>query len=157
MLPQPYSAVRPYAFTLWRTPPKFTGDLALPLLDTPIEAACAVFIISNELSTALYPSGFLPFPSTRCHHHPLGGRDDHQSGAGRFSGCVHLNCFFVSRKNQTLLRLNRWSNYQMIQPTPMHQSTVIGSWSSPWSYLQQTLQRQLHSKLYNNAGTVWVG
>jgi hypothetical protein len=41
-------AAQPYAATLWRTPAKLMGDLALPLLDTPIEAQRAIFIIFNE-------------------------------------------------------------------------------------------------------------
>jgi hypothetical protein len=46
--PDPHGAARPYAITLWRTPAKLMGDLALPLLDTPIEAPHAIFIIFNE-------------------------------------------------------------------------------------------------------------
>jgi hypothetical protein len=39
-----YAAAGPIAITLWRTPTKLTGDLALPLLDTLFEAICAIFI-----------------------------------------------------------------------------------------------------------------
>jgi hypothetical protein len=46
--PDPHGAARPSAATLWRTPAKLMGDLALPLLDTPIEAHRAIFIIFNE-------------------------------------------------------------------------------------------------------------
>ncbi len=47
-------ATGPIAITLWRTPVKLTGDLALPLLDTPFEAICAIFITFNEMSTVLH-------------------------------------------------------------------------------------------------------
>ncbi len=32
----PHGAARPYADTLWRTPAKLMGNLALTLLDTPL-------------------------------------------------------------------------------------------------------------------------
>jgi hypothetical protein len=40
------------------------------------------------------PLGVLP-------SHPFGGSDgheSHESGAARYAGCAHLNCFFVMRK-----------------------------------------------------------
>jgi hypothetical protein len=55
-LPRPYYAAQPYAFTLWRMQAKFTGVIALPLLDTPIEVAHTIFIIFNELREALCSS-----------------------------------------------------------------------------------------------------
>jgi hypothetical protein len=60
--PRSYGAAQPYAITLWRMPAKLTGDLTLPLLNTPIKAARAIFIIFNELSAALHHSGFFAFP-----------------------------------------------------------------------------------------------
>ncbi len=46
--PHPHDAAQPYTITLWRTPTKLMGNLALPLLDTPVEAHHAIFIIFNE-------------------------------------------------------------------------------------------------------------
>jgi len=46
--PDLHGAAQPYAATLWRTPAKLMGDLALPLLDTSIEVHRAIFIIFNE-------------------------------------------------------------------------------------------------------------
>jgi hypothetical protein len=60
--PSPYAAAGPYAITLWRTPPKLTGDLALPLLDPPIEAYRVIFITLNEMSVVLHHSGFIYVP-----------------------------------------------------------------------------------------------
>ena len=53
---------------------KFTGNLALPLLDTPIEAACALFLISNELSAVLHHGRFFAVP-IELPSNPFGGRD----------------------------------------------------------------------------------
>ena len=49
-----YAAKGPIAITLWRTPTKLTGDPNLPLLDTPIEAICVIFITFCEISTVLH-------------------------------------------------------------------------------------------------------
>jgi hypothetical protein len=46
--PNPHGVARPYAIILWRTPAKLAGDLALSLLNTPVEAHRAIFIIFNE-------------------------------------------------------------------------------------------------------------
>jgi hypothetical protein len=46
--PDPHGVARPYAITLWRTPAKLAGDLALSLLNTPVEAHRAISIIFNE-------------------------------------------------------------------------------------------------------------
>ncbi len=54
----PHAAAGPSAITLWRTPTKLTGNLALPLLDTPLETSCAIFITFNEMSTVLHHIGF---------------------------------------------------------------------------------------------------
>jgi hypothetical protein len=58
------------------------GDLALPLLDPPIEAACTIFIILSEMSAVLHHSRFISVPFDTWHLHPFGGRDDHETGAG---------------------------------------------------------------------------
>jgi hypothetical protein len=55
----PYATVGPIAITLWRTPTKLTGNLALPLLDTPFEAIWVIFITYNEMSTVLHHIGFI--------------------------------------------------------------------------------------------------
>jgi hypothetical protein len=46
--PDPHGVAQPYAIILWRTPAKLAGDIYLPLLDTPVEAHRAIFIIFNE-------------------------------------------------------------------------------------------------------------
>jgi hypothetical protein len=55
----PHAAAGPSAIILWRTPAKLKGDLALPLLDTPFEVICAIFITFNEMSTVLHHIGFI--------------------------------------------------------------------------------------------------
>ncbi len=82
MLPRSLCCRRTFAVTLWRTPAKLMGNLALPLFDPPIEAARAILIILNEMSAVLHHSGFSSVPFNTWHLHPIGGRDDHETGAG---------------------------------------------------------------------------
>ena len=74
----------------------------------------------------LHERGFSAVPIVTRPFNPFGGRDDHDSGAGRFSWRAHSNAFFATR----LLHLNRWSNDHrryILPPTLTHQSTLIGS------------------------------
>jgi hypothetical protein len=43
-------------------PAKLMGDLALPLLNTPFEAICAIYITFNEMRTVLHLIGFIAVP-----------------------------------------------------------------------------------------------
>jgi hypothetical protein len=56
--PDPYGAERPYAITLWRTPAKLTDNLAIHLLNTLIEAPCAIIITLNEIIAVPHLGGF---------------------------------------------------------------------------------------------------
>jgi hypothetical protein len=74
----------------------------------------------------LHQHGFSAVPNVARPFNPFGGRDDHDSSDGRFSGRAHSNAFFATR----LLHLNRWSNNHrryILPPTLPHQSTLIGS------------------------------
>jgi hypothetical protein len=74
----------------------------------------------------LHERGFSAVPIVARPFNPFGGRDDHDYGAGRFSGRAHLNAFFATG----LLHLNRWSNDHrryILPPTLTHQSIFIGS------------------------------
>ncbi len=97
------------------------GNLALPLLDTPVEAHHAIiFIILMNKRDVLHERRFSAVPIVARPFNPFGGRDDHDSGAGHFSGRAHSNAFFAT----TLLHLNRWSNDHrryILPPTLTHQ------------------------------------
>jgi len=67
------------------------------LLDTPIKAPRATFIFFNEYEGSSTPQWIFAVPINALSFNPFGRRDDHESGAGRFAGCAHLNSFFVMR------------------------------------------------------------
>jgi hypothetical protein len=81
-----YAATGPFAITLWRMPAKLTGNLAVPLLYSSIETDCAIFISFNEISTVLYHSGFIAVSIIAVAFSSIGGRDDHETGAGQSCG-----------------------------------------------------------------------
>ena len=51
-----------------------------------------------NMRAVLHHSGYFAVPIDALSFNPFGRRDDHESGAGRFAGCAHLNSFFLRIK-----------------------------------------------------------
>jgi hypothetical protein len=88
------------------TPTKLTGDPNLSLHNTPSEAICAICITFQAMITPPHCSEFIDFSIIIVASSSIGAGDDHETDAGWFGGRADSNCFFVTRKIQTLLHLN---------------------------------------------------
>ena len=59
-------------------------------------ARFSLFLMNKR--EVLHRRGFFAVPIVARPFNPFGGRDSHDSSAGRFAGRAHLNGFFVTRK-----------------------------------------------------------
>jgi hypothetical protein len=59
-------------------------------------ARFSLFLMNKR--EVLHRRGFFAVPIVALPFNPFGGRDSHDSSAGRFAGRAHLNGFFVTRK-----------------------------------------------------------